>query len=68
MCTHTCTHTQAHSCIHIHMQKLQKDWEKVEHFDMHLNGIISIRCWGHQMRRLGKRETTTTTGNKGNWN
>lgn len=27
------------------MQKLRKDWPKVKHFDMHLNGIISID-WG----------------------
>lgn len=46
MCASRHTHTHIHSHAVIHMQKFQKDWPKVKHFDMHLNGIISIRFRG----------------------
>lgn len=61
----THTHTRTHSHAVIHMQKLQKDWPKVKHFDMHLNGIISIRfrgppnatTWKTREKQQQKRET-----------
>lgn len=51
-----------HSHAFIHMQKSQKDWPKVKHFDMHLNGIISIRLEGTKCDDMeNEKETTAAT-------